>query len=617
MKTRFLLFLFCVSVAGGIVAQACSTSVTTFPYAESFEGSGLPSGWTSFGVPGWIQNVGPTITPNTGPSAASDGLAYYVAEPYRGSGSSVLLSPCYDISGLTKGKLTFDYHMFGDDMGRLIVQMSPDGGVTWNQIGFFASGDQGNQWKTATVFLGSYIGVTNFRLRFIASVFSVGNNEGDIAIDNILLEETPTCFDISVAIQNESCAGLSDGSASFLVFPTATTGLDITWSTGAINTTSISNLSPGNYSVTATDNAGCTKIKNFIVYGSQPLDGELYITPATVGNADGRILCIPSGGTPPYTAQWLDGTVGTTYGAKPAGYTEVLITDANGCTTTLYTFLPEETRCQGRLINFPYRQDFENNGLGQFKQGQDDDINWKKRTGNTPTANTGPTTAGSGNQYRYLEASNSGSPFKSGAMYTKRCLDIRTLSQPQLYFKYHMHGSEMGNLLVQLSTDGGIVWRESVFTVIGDQGNQWNEAFIDLSSFVSANLRIRIVGVTGSGEQSDIAIDDVRIKSANTPLLPFVATGEDMLQSTPSPALQTTDLFRFFPNPATEFIQVMGVEEGMITLSVFDLSGRRLLHFPTLGTGTKINLADLESGIYLVRAVLENGEQVTQKLIKR
>ncbi|MEM9836198.1 MAG: hypothetical protein AAF828_06835, partial [Bacteroidota bacterium] len=324
MKNYCLLLFALCWLHIGIAAQSC---VTTFPYVESFENPNL-AGWTAFGFPGWLPNSGATATPNTGPSAASDGVLYYVAEPSRGTGSSVLLSPCFDISGLPQARLTFDYHMFGSQVGRLFVQLSGDGGSTWTGTALLKNGSLGNQWNSATVSLNQFSNTTTLRVRFIASVSNFNGNDGDIAIDNIRVEEVPPCFDISVALQAESCPAAGNGTATLLVYPTTITGLDISWSTGATNVNTISNLSAGNYSVTVTDNQNCTKVKNFTLGAPAAISGELYITPATAGNADGRIFLIPNGGTPPYSVQWLDGTVGTTYGFKAAGYTEVNIQDA-------------------------------------------------------------------------------------------------------------------------------------------------------------------------------------------------------------------------------------------------------------------------------------------------
>ncbi|MEO0735008.1 MAG: T9SS type A sorting domain-containing protein, partial [Bacteroidota bacterium] len=483
-------------------------------------------------------------------------------------------------------------------------------------IPFTRNQDQGSQWQQATILLKQYTGSSNFRFRFIASGSNFRGDQGDIAVDNVRIAEAPPCFEISVAYDEPTCAGGTDGRAELLLFPANTTGLSVTWSTGATNVTTLNNLPAGNYSVQVTDNANCTATKQFTLGAPTPVTGELYITPATPGQSDGRIFLVPAGGTPPYAVQWLDGTTGTTYGFKPAGYTEVKITDANGCLKRLYTFLPEAVNCNQSFNNFPYRQDFEGNGLGQFRQGADDDLNWRRRSGATPTANTGPTAAVSGNQYRYLEASRRGNPFKSGALYTKRCFDLRGVAQPQLYFQYHMHGADAKTLLVQVSPDGGFTWRESAWVAVGDQGDQWKQAFVDLSPYQTGTVQLRIVGVTGAGALSDLAIDDVQIKSALTPI--NVNPGSNRAISTASlPEDTPVRNALLYPNPTLDVFRLTGLKQETVAVRIYDAQGRLIRQLAEVREGTSVDVRALPAGLYHVRLGYLDGHVTTSKLIKR
>lgn len=98
----------------------------------------------------------------------------------------------------------------------------------------------------------------------------------------------------------------------------------------------LSNLSPGTYSVTVTDDAGCTSTATFTINNATPVTAAGNITNLSCSGANnGAIAVTPSGGTGPYTYAW-NPNVGTT--ANPTGlaagtYT-VTVTDANGCTGT-------------------------------------------------------------------------------------------------------------------------------------------------------------------------------------------------------------------------------------------------------------------------------------------
>lgn len=103
----------------------------------------------------------------------------------------------------------------------------------------------------------------------------------------------------------------------------------------------ITNLRSGNYSVTVTDAAGCTKTLLASVGNASPLEapfnGINISQPSCNGYADGAINIITLGGTPPFTFDWSnDGLESPDNDSEditgiPAGTYTVIITDANGC----------------------------------------------------------------------------------------------------------------------------------------------------------------------------------------------------------------------------------------------------------------------------------------------
>lgn len=103
------------------------------------------------------------------------------------------------------------------------------------------------------------------------------------------------------------------------------------WSNGATSQ-DISGLSAGAYTVTVTDNAGCTDVETFTV--NEP--GVLTISPVITdvdcfGDNSGNIASNVSGGTGPYTYAWSTGDTGTNLNNVVAGTYSVTVTDANGC----------------------------------------------------------------------------------------------------------------------------------------------------------------------------------------------------------------------------------------------------------------------------------------------
>ncbi len=103
------------------------------------------------------------------------------------------------------------------------------------------------------------------------------------------------------------------------------------WSNGG-TTQDISGLTAGNYTVTITDNAGCTDIETFIV--GEP--GVLTISPSITnvncfGQSTGAIVSNVTGGTGPYTYSWSTGSSSANISGRTAGTYSLTVTDANGC----------------------------------------------------------------------------------------------------------------------------------------------------------------------------------------------------------------------------------------------------------------------------------------------
>merc|ERR1719265_1666067 len=79
---------------------------------------------------------------------------------------------------------------------------------------------------------------------------------------------------------------------------------------------------------------------------------------------------------------------------------------------------------------------------------------------------------------------------------------ILSLSQPSgLSFRYHMYGSDMGNLSLKNQAES-VMW-----TMSGNQGSAWHEAMVAIPQNTT---KLKLVGETGSNAASDIAIDRIQ-----------------------------------------------------------------------------------------------------------
>lgn len=155
------------------------------------------------------------------------------------------------------------------------------------------------------------------------------------------------------------------------------------------------------------------------------------------------------------------------------------------------------------------------NGWINWTNGSQDDVDWRIDEGGTPSSNTGPNIdanpgTATGN-YAYLEAS---SCFGRTGIMVSPCLDFRTLLAPEVIFSYHMFGGNMGELHFDVFANG--VWNLDVSPVItGDQGNAWLDRTVDLTSYAGQVVQIRFRGITGGGFQSDMALDNLRIREGS------------------------------------------------------------------------------------------------------
>ena len=187
------------------------------------------------------------------------------------------------------------------------------------------------------------------------------------------------------------------------------------------------------------------------------------------------------------------------------------------------------SECSTTVSSFPYAESFES-GDG-WTQASGDDGNWVRDASGTPSSNTGPSAGADGSYYMFLEASTNGSTGQIGANATaileSPCFDLSGQSSATFTFENHMYGSNVGSLELQASTDGAAwstLWSDS-----GNQGNQWNEVSINLTSYLGeSSVRLRLVGTTGSGWSSDIAIDNLALTTSGG------STGDTSAPTAPS-----------------------------------------------------------------------------------
>ena len=95
------------------------------------------------------------------------------------------------------------------------------------------------------------------------------------------------------------------------------------------------NLSAGTYTITVTDDTGCTASTAVTVTAPLPLLVAVTTTDETTSGAnDGTALAVVTGGTPGYSYQWSNTSTTNPIGGLAPGTYTVTVTDNNGCTST-------------------------------------------------------------------------------------------------------------------------------------------------------------------------------------------------------------------------------------------------------------------------------------------
>lgn len=530
MKSGFTLL---IALAMSFVLNA---QVSTFPYNESFE-SGLGD-WTQDAGDNfdWTQKSGSTPTSYTGPSGASNGSFYMFIECDGNLPSRTANLICdFDFTGIADPVIAFAYHMYGNEMGSL--QLDVFDGSTWNNGIWSVSGQQhataGSEWTIPVIDLSAWGSMSDIQIRFRGTTGNQSyHDRGDMAIDNI----TVSSLDANIISTFPYCESFESGWGDWYNIG----GDNFDWTRNSGGTpTSYTGPTAANdgsqYLFTECDYHLPSRVANFVchfdftsipepvisfayhMYGSEMgslrmdiFDGSTWIN--SVWSAIGQQHASAS-------SEWTIPTIDlSAYGGLSGIKIRFRGTTGNQSYHDRGDMAIDniciEEKDETIISSFPYCESFEA-GWGDWYNEGADDFDWTRKSGSTPTSYTGPSSAGDGTYYLFTECDYH-LPSKVANFICN--FDFTSISEPVITFGYHMYGSEMGSL--RMDVFDGTTWNNSVWSAVGQQhissGAEWSNPTIDLSAYGGmSDIKLRFRGTTGNQsyhDRGDMAIDNICIE---------------------------------------------------------------------------------------------------------
>jgi hypothetical protein len=279
------------------------------------------------GTPGYTYNWGGGITTQdrTGLTAGAYTVVITDANGCTGTVTATVTQPTSPVSGTT---VVTNVACFGGSNGA--INLTPSGGTGPYTFNWLPSGP-----------------TTEDRTGLTAGTFTVQITDvnGCTGTVNATVTQPTTPVSGTTVVTNVACFGGSNGAINLT--PSGGTGpYTFNWLPSGPTTEDRTGLTAGTFTVQITDVNGCTgTVTATVTQPTSPVSGTTVVTNvACFGGSNGAINLTPSGGTGPYTFNWLpSGPTTEDRTGLTAGTFTVQITDVNGCTVTVTATVTQPT----------------------------------------------------------------------------------------------------------------------------------------------------------------------------------------------------------------------------------------------------------------------------------
>jgi hypothetical protein len=283
-----------------------------------------PSGGTGAYTFNWLPS-GPTTEDRTGLVAGTYSVQITDNNGCVGTVTATVTQPTTPVSGTT---VVTNVSCFGGSNGA--INLTPAGGTFPYTFNWLPSGP-----------------ATEDRTGLVAGTYSVQviDINGCVATVTATVNQPIAPVSGTTVVTNVSCFGGSNGAINLT--PTGGTGpYTFNWLPSGPTTEDRTGLVAGIYTVQVIDVNGCVStVTASVTQPTSPVSGTTVVTSVSCfGGSNGTINLTPTGGTFPYTFNWLpSGPTTEDRTGLIAGTYSVQITDNNGCVGTVTATVTQPT----------------------------------------------------------------------------------------------------------------------------------------------------------------------------------------------------------------------------------------------------------------------------------